>query len=168
MSSAVSPAFKKRLFDMKKKPTRDSNCISLASPNHYFHMTEEHMTPEADELWLWFLVHRVHKKNTEAPDLLTSQRSRCLLLRKSNHCTLTAPDRISLNSIRFNRIRIKSSLEHLLSLPPWQEEQGLLPLAGLPSLLWFTVIELSQDPLGDWWQDCHQNNPQGDTKSISN
>lgn len=107
-------------------------------------------------------------RKIQRPDLLTSQRSRCLLLRKSNHCTLTAPDRISLNSIRFNRIRIKSSLEHLLSPPPWQEEGGLLPLAGLPLLLWFTVIELSQDPLGDWCQDCHQNNPHGDTKSISN
>lgn len=62
----LTSILKKRLFDMKKKPTGDSNCISLASPDHYFHMTEEHMTPEADEPWLWFLVHRVHKKNTEA------------------------------------------------------------------------------------------------------
>lgn len=86
------------------------------------HDSIKHMTPEANKLSLRFLVHHVHEENMEAPDLLSSQRSRCLHSRKSNHRTLTVSDRISLNSIRFNRFRRKSSLERLLNPPSWQRE----------------------------------------------
>lgn len=107
-------------------------------------MTEKRVTPEADKLCLRFLVHRSHEENTVAPDLLSSQRSHCLLSRKSNHCTLTVSDRISLKSIRFNKIRIKSSLERLLRLPSWQREGAVAAAAPL-----IFVIESSQDPLGE-------------------
>lgn len=128
-SSTVSLGFKKKgSFDAEKKKSHKGLQLHFTgNPYHHIDMTEKHMTPEADKLWLGFLVHRVHEKNTVAPDLLSSQRSRCLLLRKSNHCTLTVSDHISLKSIRFNRIRIKSSLERLLNLPSWQGEGAALP-----------------------------------------
>lgn len=64
---------------------------------------------------------------------------------------LTASDYVSFNYIRFNQIRIRSSLKHLLSQLLWREKGSLrsirLSKAVVTPVIF--IIELCQDPLGD-------------------